>query len=137
MVLMEKERERFRQPDHKWRYRRLLSKLWGRVFGFFGYGYRWYRGIVLIAGIGLVDCFVFAHARSHHEMVVVAPTPHPPPFDAKLYALEAVVPLIDFGQKTLWAPTHLAETTYVASVSLSWLALTLTVTAITQRYVRQ
>jgi hypothetical protein len=74
---------------------------------------------------------VVAHILS---VKIVSPQPKP---DSKLYALEAVVPLIDFGQKTLWAPTHLAETAYVVSVSLSWLALTLMVAAVTQRYVRQ
>ena len=134
-VLMEKERERYRRPDHAHPAQRALSRVWGTAFGLLGFGYRWYRGLIALGILYLADWYIFEHTA--HDMVPVAPTSHPPPFSAPLYALEAIAPLVDFGQKALWASTRTAAWAYVVSVVLSWTVLTVTVASLTQRYVRR
>jgi hypothetical protein len=136
-VIMAKERQRFRHPDYASWYRRFTHICLGEIFGMLGYGFKWYRGFVLLLLLGVGDWGVFSRAAERHQFVSVGATANPPQVDPLLYAVEAVVPLVDLGQKGRWAPTHLAGTVYTVSVLLSWVVLTFILASLTQRYVRK
>jgi hypothetical protein len=137
VVLAAKERERLRRFDHRRLYRRAFSRAWGKAFGLLGYGYKWYWGLAPIFLLWIGGALVFGGANRHHEMLFVGPGTKPPPFHGWLFSLQAAIPVIDFGQNPMWAPTHFALAYYVVAVLAGWLMLTLILAAITQAFVRR
>ena len=75
-----------------------LSWLWYLTVG---YGYRpWLAGAWIIA-LAALGTAVFGHAYPAH---MIATTPNPPSFNATAYALDLLLPVIGFGQKSAWQP---------------------------------
>jgi hypothetical protein len=95
-------------------------KLWYRFLGAtVGYGYRPWRPLIWSAGFLLVGWLVFWTAADMGYMaprdgtVITYLTEHPdaevpvfyPEYSAFMYALDAYLPVIEFGQISAWEPT--------------------------------
>jgi hypothetical protein len=70
--------------------------------------------IVVIGGL------VFHSAFPKH-MRAIRPAGQLPHFQAWLYSIDAVLPVINLGQKSAWTPTGAAQIWYVFSVLAGWL----------------
>jgi hypothetical protein len=73
------------------------AKIWNwLLYLTIGYGYRtWQAGLWLI-GLMLVGTAVFAHAYPAH---ITATTHHPMPFNAPIYALDVLLPIINLPRR--------------------------------------
>jgi hypothetical protein len=117
-VFIAKERERRKHLGHRrpWR-RKIISHLWSLLLGIFGYGYKIQRAAVPLIFLWLLGWRVFSRASAHHEMIAVGPTATPPPFHPSLYSLEAVLPVVDFGQRAC-GPRRTSRSTGMCCASL-------------------
>jgi hypothetical protein len=88
--------------------------------GLVGYGYRAWRGLYALLAIFLIGWGVFAWAFPEH-FTATRPAGQLPPFHPWLYSIDAVLPLINLGQKTAWTPTGAAQYWYAFSVLAGWL----------------
>jgi len=99
-----------------------------------GYGYRTWQAAIWLVGLVLGGWLVFSLAWAAHM--------HPlkseglPPFHASLYALDVVLPVVDFGQQGNWVPTGLALAWYVFSILAGWVLVTAVLGALTAALVR-
>jgi hypothetical protein len=75
-----------------------LSWLW---YVTVGYGYRPWLAIAWVIGLTALGTAVFGNAYPAH---MIATSPHPPSFHAVGYALDLLLPVIGFGQKSAWQP---------------------------------
>jgi hypothetical protein len=84
-----------------------------------GYGYRTWRALGALLAIIGIGWLVFACASWDHLTAVKAQRPR---FEPWLYSIDAVLPVINLGQETAWAPTGLLfELWYAFSVVAGWL----------------
>ncbi len=114
------------------------GRIWDRLLCWMaGYGYRPWRGVAWLGAFVLMGWGVFWWAKAHGHMIPLPEAGHPlPQFHAWLYSLDSVLPLINLGQKSYWAPTGLVEYWYVASVLAGWVLITVVLAAVTTRFVR-
>jgi hypothetical protein len=84
-----------------------------------GYGYRTRRALgALLAVIG-IGWLMFALASWDHLREIKTQRPQ---FEPWLYSIDAVLPVINLGQESAWAPTGLVfEIWYAFSVIAGWL----------------
>ncbi len=85
-----------------------------------GYGYRTWRAVGALLAIVVIGAFVFHSAFPKH-MRAIRPASQLPHFQAWLYSTDAVLPVINLGQKSAWTPTGAAQFWYVFSVLAGWL----------------
>lgn len=105
----------------QWRRRRTLNpaaKAWNwLLYLSVGYGYRtWLAGLWLLA-LELAGAVIFARA---YPTNITAATPHPMPFNAPVYALDVLLPIISLGQQDSWQPQGSALYAYWALTILGW-----------------
>lgn len=94
------------------------AKIWNwLLYLTIGYGYRtWLAGLWLL-GLMLAGAAVFAHA---YPADMIATSRHPMPFNAPIYALDVLLPIINLGQQDSWQPTGIALWVYWALIILGW-----------------
>jgi len=82
-----------------------------------GYGYRtWQAGLWLLA-LWMTGAAVFAHA---YPASMSATTRHPMPFNAPVYALDVLLPIISLGEQDSWQPRGPALYAYWTLIILGW-----------------
>lgn len=92
-----------------------------------GYGYRkWLAGLWLVL-LWAVGWAIFASAHPRY-MQPLHPPGQTPRFQAAIYSLDALVPLIDLGQRSAWQPIGAARWWFWFSICAGW-ALTTAVAA--------
>jgi len=106
---------------NQWRRRGTLNpaaKAWNwLLYLSVGYGYRtWLAGLWLLA-LELAGTVIFARA---YPANMVAATPHPMPFNAPVYALDVLLPIISLGQQDSWQPLGGALYAYWTLTILGW-----------------
>ena len=84
------------------------------------YGYRTWRALYALLAIIVIGCGVFAAAFPEH-LKRTRPADQLPQFHSWLYSIDAVLPVIDLGQESAWAPTGAAQVWYAFSVLAGWL----------------
>jgi hypothetical protein len=94
------------------------GKIWNwLLYLTIGYGYRtWLAGLWLL-GLMLAGAAVFAHA---YPAEMIATSRHPMPFNAPIYTLDVLLPIINLGQQDSWQPTGIALWVYWALIILGW-----------------
>jgi hypothetical protein len=94
------------------------AKIWNwLLYLSIGYGYRtWHAGLWLL-GLMLAGAAVFAHA---YPTDMIATSRHPMPFNAPIYTLDVLLPIINLGQEDSWQPTGIALGVYWALIILGW-----------------
>ena len=94
------------------------AKIWNwLLYLTVGYGYRtWQAGLWLLA-LTLAGTAVFANAYPSH---MIPTSHHPMPFNAPIYALDVLLPIINLGQQDSWQPTETALGIYWALIILGW-----------------
>jgi hypothetical protein len=108
----------------------------GRLWGYLqdvtvGYGYRPGRAAVWMAVLWAVGTVFF----SQHPPTPLDPS-QPPHWNAPLYALDLLLPVIDLGQDSAWNPRGGAQWAAAALVLLGWVLAT-TVAAGASRLLRR
>jgi len=82
-----------------------------------GYGYRTWQAGLWLLGLLLIGTAVFAHA---YPTGMTATRHHPMPFNAPIYTLDVVLPIINLGQQDSWQPTGTTLGMYWALIILGW-----------------
>jgi hypothetical protein len=105
----------------QWRRRQVLNpaaKIWNwLLYLTVGYGYRtWQTGLWLLI-FALAGTTVFASAYPAH---MIATSHHPMPFNAPVYALDVLLPIISLGQQDSWQPDGGALYIYWTLIILGW-----------------
>jgi hypothetical protein len=119
-VAYERERRRWHQ----------LGKA-GKVWNWFlrwtvGYGYRPLRALALLVALLGVGTVAFSRFHTAHEIIPVK-AGHPP-FDAIIYTLDRLIPVVSFGLREAYAPKGLAQWWAFSYALLGW-ALSIAVIA--------
>jgi hypothetical protein len=119
-VAYERERRRWHQ----------LGKA-GKVWNWFlrwtvGYGYRPLRALALLVTLLGVGTVAFSHFHTAHEIIPVK-AGHPP-FDAIIYTLDQLIPVVSFGLREAYAPKGAAQWWAFSYTLLGW-ALSIAVIA--------
>jgi hypothetical protein len=96
------------------------AKAWSYILdATVGYGYRTWRALAALLVIIGIGWLVFAEASWDHLTAIKTQRPQ---FEPWLYSIDAVLPVINLGQESAWAPTGLFyELWYVLSVIAGWL----------------
>ena len=110
-----------RLGDAKARQRLVLNppaKIWNWLLDLtIGYGYRTWQAGLWLLGLMLAGAVVFAHA---YPAGMIATSRHPMPFNASVYTLDVLLPIINLGQQDSWQPTGIALGVYWALIILGW-----------------
>jgi hypothetical protein len=106
-----------------------VSKVWNwLLYLTIGYGYRtWQAGLWLLA-FTLMGTAAFYGAYPAH---ITAIRPHPMTFNAPVYALDVLLPIIDLGQQDSWQPTGIALYAYWTFIIVGWVLTSAFVAGIT------
>jgi hypothetical protein len=105
----------------RWQQRQVLYPL-GKIWNWLlyltvGYGYRTWQAGLWLLGLFLIGTGVFANAYPAHMIVIK----HPPmPFNAPIYTLDVLVPIINLGQQDSWQPRGIALGVYWTLIILGW-----------------
>jgi hypothetical protein len=100
-VAYERERRRWHQLGK-------AGKVWnGFLRWTVGYGYRPLRALGLLVALLGVGTVAFSHFHTAHEIIPVK-AGHPP-FDAIIYTLDRLVPVVSFGLREAYAPKGAAQ----------------------------
>lgn len=126
-------REQARQETLRW-----PGKLLGRFLGAtVGYGYKPGQGCWWLAGLFLIDWFVFTWGKENGHLRAIGDRPvKPPEFHVSLYALDHVLPVIELGQRSYWSATGFFQYWQTGSDLAGWLLVTVILGAVTARLVR-
>jgi hypothetical protein len=124
----------------KYRRERSRRKFFGRqanrLLGWtVGYGYRPGRGLACLVVLWLVSSLVFSYA-AHSGQLHALKDSGLPQYRSWLYALDAVLPVVTFGQDAGWAPTGWTQYWYGFCVLAGWALITVLVGSLTRRLVR-
>ena len=94
------------------------AKIWSwLLYLTIGYGYRTWQAGLWLLGLIAAGTAVFAHAYPAH---MIATTQHPMQFNAPIYTLDVLLPIISLGQQDSWQPTGIALSVYWALIILGW-----------------
>ena len=126
----------------KQRRRRKSLSLPGQAFSLaadllVGYGYRTYRAAAALTLLIAASMLVFALADRAGDMQPLKAQAEAPEFHWWLYALDAVLPIVSFGQEGAWSPQGLALAWYACAVIMGWLLATAVVAALTASLFRE
>ncbi|MEV0385780.1 hypothetical protein [Nonomuraea sp. NPDC050643] len=112
---------------------RLGARLWGHLQDWtVGYGYRPFRATLWLAALLLIGTVAFT--------VDQPPAFKPgeaPPFNAFLYTLDLLLPIISFGQETAFGPRGLSQWLAAAMITAGWILATTIVAGLTRALSRQ
>jgi len=111
----------------------LLGKVWGYLQDWtVAYGYRPAQAALWMAVLWAAGAVLFAHHRPpelvHNE------APH---WNAALYALDLLLPVITFGQDTAWDPVGIYQWVAAIMITLGWILATTVATGATRLLRRQ
>lgn len=95
-----------------------IDKFWNRIFGFsIRYGYRTSRTLIPLLFLWIFGSGIFCYgysqelitpSRNNHSVTSFLQKPHPninyPKFNAIIFSLDTLVPLIDLHQQKYWLP---------------------------------
>lgn len=94
------------------------AKIWNwLLYLTIGYGYRTWQAGLWLLGLTLAGAAVFAHA---YPAGMIATSRHPMPFNAPIYALDVLLPIINLGQQDSWQPAGIVLGVYWALIILGW-----------------
>ncbi|WP_433257842.1 alpha-L-fucosidase [Streptosporangium sp. CA-135522] len=121
----------------KQRRRRAGQGLGARAWGYLqdwtvGYGYRPLRAALWLAALLLVGTLVFAI----HEPPAVKPG-EAPPFNAFLYTLDLLLPIIGFGQESAFGPRGAQQWLAAAMIAAGWIPATTILAGLTRALSRR
>jgi|CZKG01.1.fsa_nt_gi hypothetical protein len=126
-------KEKARQKTLQWPGKLLSRFLRATV----GYGYKPAQGIWWLAGLFLIDWFVFAWAKENgHLRAIYEKSQRLPQFHVSLYALDHVLPVIELGQRSYWSMTGFFQYWQTFSDLAGLLLVTVILGAVTARLVR-
>jgi hypothetical protein len=126
-------KEHARQETLRWP-GKLLNRFLGATVG---YGYKPGQGIWWLAGLFLIDWFVFTWAKENgHLRALREKSERLPEFHVSLYALDHVLPVIELGQRSYWSMTGFFQYWQTFSDLAGWLLVTVILGAVTARLVR-
>jgi hypothetical protein len=91
-----------------------------------GYGYKPLRALLWLGGLVAVGTLVFSSFHADGDLSAVRDK-HPP-FDATIYALDRLIPVVSFGLRDAFAPSGAAQWWAFAYTLLGWV-LTIAVVA--------
>ncbi|MFC4117178.1 membrane-associated oxidoreductase [Nonomuraea zeae] len=112
---------------------RLGVRLWGYVQDWtVGYGYRPFRAALWLAAVVLIGTVVFAF----HQPPAFKPG-EAPPFNAFLYSLDLLLPIISFGQETAFGPRGPQQWLAAAMITSGWILATTILAGLTRALSRQ
>ena len=112
-AIVQMERVRTRRSDFA------LPKVFWRLFLDIAlrYGFAPYRPIIILTMWAVISSFVFSHAYKNKEIVraesaatASATTRSTVPFNSLLFAIDTLVPIVDFNQKKQWVVTPASRT---------------------------
>ena len=111
-----------------------VGKIWNwLLYLTIGYGYRtWQAGLWLVA-FTLIGAVVFSGA---YPAQITAIRQHPTAFSAPVYALDALLPIIDLGQQDSWQPTGVSLYVYWGLIIVGWVLTSAFVAGITGTFKR-
>ena len=116
------ERERRRRRELG-----LLGKAWNAFLQWtVGYGYRPLRAVLLLGALVIVGTLVFSSFHSAGDTKAVRD--RHPPFEATIYTLDRLIPVVSFGLRDAFAPSGAAQWWAFAYTLLGW-ALSVAVVA--------
>lgn len=96
----------------------LPARIWNwLLYLTIGYGYRTWQAGLWLLGLTVAGTAVFAYTYPAH---MVAITQHPMQFNAPIYTLDVLLPIISLGQQDSWQPTGIALSVYWALIILGW-----------------
>jgi hypothetical protein len=103
----------------------------GRVWNGFlrwavGYGYRPLRALGWLVALLVVGTLAFSHLHAAHEIIPMKAA-HPP-FDAIIYTLDRLIPVVSFGLREAYATKGAAQWWAFSYALLGW-ALSIAVIA--------
>ncbi|WP_431918600.1 hypothetical protein [Nonomuraea jabiensis] len=112
---------------------RLGARLWGHLQDWtVGYGYRPYRAALWLAALLLVGTVAFAL----HRPPAFKPG-ESPPFNAFLYTLDLLLPIVSFGQESAFGPRDLHQWLAAALIAAGWILTTTILAGLTRVLSRQ
>jgi adhesin HecA-like repeat protein len=110
----------------------LAGRLWSLLLdALVGYGYRTWLAGVWLMGFWLVGWAVFDYAHAHEELVLARPDETHPGFQAAIYSLDTLLPVVDLRQQAVWIPRAGAQWWAWASILAGWVLTTAVVAAFT------
>ncbi|GAA4557474.1 hypothetical protein [Planotetraspora kaengkrachanensis] len=112
---------------------RLGARLWGYLQDWtVGYGYRPFRAALWLAALLLIGTVVF----TVHQPPAFKPG-EGPPFNALLYTLDLLLPIISFGQETAFGPRGLQQWLAATMIAAGWILATTILAGLTRALSRQ
>jgi hypothetical protein len=87
----------------------------------------WQAGLWLVAFV-LIGTAAFSSAYPAHMMAI---RHNPMAFNAPLYSLDVLLPIVDLGQQDSWQPTGIVLYVYWALIILGWILTSAFVAGIT------
>ncbi|WP_433427545.1 hypothetical protein [Nonomuraea sp. CA-141351] len=112
---------------------RLGARLWGYLQDWtVGYGYRSFRAALWLAALLLIGTVVF----TVHHPPALKPG-EAPPFNAFLYTLDLLLPIIGFGQEAAFGPRGLQQWLAAAMITAGWILATTILAGLTRALSRQ
>jgi hypothetical protein len=118
-------------------YLRPPARWWNRFMDWtVRYGYHTWRAIYALLAVMVIGWVVFAWASWDH----LEPTRSKdqlPQFAPWMYSIDSVLPVINLGQESAWAPTGAAQYWYAASVLAGWILGTALIAALTAMLTRE
>jgi hypothetical protein len=111
----------------------LAGKIWGYLQDWtMAYGYRPGRAAMWMAVLWALGSVYFA--RHQPAPIEAGQAPH---WNAWLYALDLLLPVIDLGQDGYWKPSGLAQWVTVLMIAAGWILATTVATGVTRLLQRQ
>jgi hypothetical protein len=134
---MGREREARRVLRDKLRRQHAASGRFGRVWGWIqdlavGYGYQPGRAVGWFLGLLVAGTLWFAQARCPRlgtDGVCPVKTDEHPAWDAALYTLDLLIPVVDIGHDRAWDPVGGDKVAAVALMAAGWVLVTTLVAA--------
>jgi hypothetical protein len=109
------ERERRRWPQLG-----ITSKAWNSFLRWtVGYGYRPLRALLWLMALLLVGACVFSSLHTSHKIVPLKATHQP--FDAMIFTLDRLIPVVSFGLREAYAPEKAAQWWAFSYTLVGWM----------------
>lgn len=112
--------------------RKFLGKLWGYMQDcMVGYGYRPNRALVWLTAFAALTSLYFAHYPPHAIDASKAP-----PFQSTIYAVDLLLPILDFGQKKAYIADGPGQWIAWGATLVGWVLTTAVVVGVTRLLAR-